>query len=244
MVFQFCMSACLRFANICYNHISAMFQVDKYHIIRSKRRTISLQITPQGQLLVRAPIRTPISVIQQFIDTNTTWITEHLEKTAKRKAAAHSYETGEKFLFLGKEVTLIIDTFKDIEIRGDSLHFPHVLTFRIQKELTEWYIRQARQVISGQVEIFAREMHTQYNGLTFSDTRSQWGRCTHDDRLQFSWRLVMAPLLTLNYVVIHELAHTIEKNHSSAFWSIVRAHTPSYRQQIKWLNTYGHSLVI
>ncbi len=75
-------------------------------------------------------------------------------------------------------------------------------------------------------------------------TKSQWGSCTHDNKLQFSWRLIMTPITVLNYVVIHELAHTTQKNHSRAFWDVVRRHCPSYNRQRKWLKEHGNSLVV
>jgi len=214
-------------------------------IIKSKRRTIALQIAPDGTLLVRAPLRASMHQIQQFIDYNREWIDEHLQKVEMRpRVDKHSFKEGETFWFLGNKVILTIGEFKQIEVKGDKLLFPRILVFRVQKELTAWYIKQARLLITQQVEYFAEQMKTSFISLTFSDTKSQWGRCTKDNRLQFSWRLIMSPLLTLNYVVIHELAHTLEKNHSRAFWSRVRLYNPSYRQQIKWLQTHGQTLTV
>lgn len=148
------------------------------------------------------------------------------------------------FLYLGKEYTLHTGNHTSISLHEDRLLFPHVLQFRLEKEITTWYIQQARSVISNQVEYYSKHMNTIYASLKFSDTISQWGSCSRDNNLQFNWRLIMAPLLVLNYVIIHELTHTLEKNHSSNFWSKVRLHNPSYKQQIKWLQTHGNSLKI
>lgn len=146
------------------------------------------------------------------------------------------------FLYLGKEYILHIGNHTKIALYENRLLFPQVLLFRLEKEITTWYLQQARKVIGNQVTFYAKEMKTTYASLKFSDTTSQWGSCSRDNNLQFSWRLIMAPLLVLNYVVIHELTHTLEKNHSSNFWSKVRFHNPSYKQQIKWLQKYGNSL--
>lgn len=148
------------------------------------------------------------------------------------------------FLYLGKECTLQTGNYQGIVLQEERLLFPHVLQFRLEQELTTWYVQQARKVISNQVIFYAKQMKTTYASLKFSDTKSQWGSCSHDNNLQFSWRLIMAPLLVLNYVVIHELTHTMEKNHSANFWSKVRFHNPSYRQQITWLQKHGNSLKI
>lgn len=222
-----------------------MSQQFTYKVQKSKRRSLALQVTPLGELIVKTPFHLPERMIEKFLNEHEDWIKEKLEKVQKRpKILSHTYTNGDTFLFLGHEVTLEIGDYKDISIKNGQLLFPLGLSFRIQKELENFYIREARQLITTQTEKFAKEMGTSFREITFSDTRSQWGRCTADNRLQFSWRLIMAPLLTLNYVVIHELAHTTEKNHSRAFWSIVRKYTPSYRQQIKWLNENGRRLII
>jgi predicted metal-dependent hydrolase len=219
--------------------------IPKPHIIRSNRRTVALQILPTGELIVKAPTRASLSFIHTFIEKNREWIEKHLQKARQgTPVLKHEYKHGEIFLYLGEKVMLTIGDYAEIAVSQKQLHFPHGIAFRIQKELKSWYIKQARDLITRQVAFFAEEMDAQYNDVTFSDTRSQWGRCTHDNRLQFSWRLIMAPLLVINYVVIHELVHTKEKNHSAAFWSKVRRYNPSYRQQIKWLKEHGNSLVV
>lgn len=152
------------------------------------------------------------------------------------------YKNGDRLLYLGKEYLLLIGNYTKINIHGDHLLFPKALQFRIEKELTSWYIRNATNLMTDQVISYAKQMNTHFLELTFSDTKSQWGSCSHDNKLQFSWKLIKAPLLTMTYVIVHELAHTKEKNHSATFWSLVRRFNPSYRQQIKWLKECGSDL--
>jgi hypothetical protein len=149
----------------------------------------------------------------------------------------------DEILYLGKEYKIKVGNYQAIKIIDDQLLFPIGLQFRINQELEAWLIRQARKIITEQVEYYSRQMKVIYRDLLFSDTKSQWGRCTRENKLQFSWKLVMAPLLTINYVVVHELAHIRQKNHSRAFWSIVRLYNPSYRQQIRWLKNHGQSFI-
>lgn len=147
-------------------------------------------------------------------------------------------------MYLGMEIQLKFSNSSEIRLEKDKLLFPKALEFRIQKSLQTWFKNQAQRLITQQVEYFARQMRTNYTELTFSDTKSQWGRCTHDNRLQFSWRLIMTPITTINYVVVHELAHTLERNHSKTFWSIVRRYCPSYNRQRNWLKEHGNSLIV
>jgi len=153
------------------------------------------------------------------------------------------YIDGEVFEYLGSKYALRVGDYTEIKIRDDKLLFPRALLFRAAKEIENWYIRQAKEIITAEVVRHAKEMRTSFTSITFADTKSQWGRCTADNRLQFSWRLIMAPFLVLRYVVVHELAHTIEKNHSRDFWKKVAQINPSYRQQLKWLRTDGNNLI-
>lgn len=210
-------------------------------IVKSPRRSIALQILPDGMLLVKAPSRMPRFIIDRFLSEHEDWIEKNI---AKVKTHLKNKRPDDEYLYLGKSVKLVLGNFTKISVKGDILQFPQSLVFRKEKELTDWFIREAREIITQQVNKYAEVMKTGYKEITFSDTRSQWGRCTRDNRLQFSWRLIMAPLLTLNYVVIHELAHTLEKNHTQLFWMKVRNINPSYRQQIKWLKDHGSSLRI
>jgi predicted metal-dependent hydrolase len=210
-------------------------------IIKSSRKTIALQIDPIGTLLVKAPFRTSDKKIEDFIRDHTEWIEKKLWELSRQ---SQNNRKENEYLFLGKIVTLQLGNYTSISVQDDKLLFPVGLLFRTEKELTKWYIHQAKEIITEQVEKCAQEMAADFKEITFSDTRSQWGRCTSDNRLQFSWRLVMAPLLVLNYVVVHELVHTKEKNHSQMFWMKVRNFNPSCKMQIKWLKENGHTLTI
>lgn len=214
-------------------------------LTRSNRKTISLQILPDATLQVKAPFYLPKFFIDKFLKEQDDWIKKKLVQLKRHEISKQKqYLPGEQFLYLGNAYPLQIGTYQEIEIRDGKLLFPQTLVFRAKKELTAWYIKKAQEMIEKRVIINAKEMGATYLSLKFSDTKSKWGHCTPDNRLQFNWRLIMAPLLVINYVTVHELAHTVEKNHSWRFWSKVRAINPSYKQQIKWLKEYGATLVV
>lgn len=214
-------------------------------IIRSNRRTLTLQILPDRQIIVKAPQFISLGDINKFVDKNSAWITQRLQALDEgRDFTKRQYIEGEEFLYLGKVYKFKIGNYSEIMLEDDYLLFPSFLLFRAQKELTSWYTKKSKEVINNQLKLYAKQMQTSYKSVMFSDTRSKWGSCTHDNRLQFSWRLIFAPLLALNYVVVHELAHTIEKNHSRSFWSKVRLYNPSYKQQIKWFKQHGDKLFL
>lgn len=212
-------------------------------IIKSFRSSIAMQIGPDGIVTVKAPRGMPNFFIERFIEDHADWIEKHKKALVKRpKTNKKKFVHGETFIYLGKSYQLHIGPHKALSIDGDKILYPEFLKFRIQKELLEWYQKQAREIIKGLVNEHAQIMGVSYSELYFSDTSSKWGSCSFDNKLQFNWRLIMAPQLVIRYVVIHELVHTVVKNHSRAFWSKVGVYNPSYRQQRKWLHDHGHTL--
>lgn len=212
-------------------------------VIRSIRRTMSLQISPRGELIVKAPFFIPEKVIYRFIKEKEDWIFKALQKVRARKEQTKTYQEGEEFMYLGDKYKLHIGDFKEIAVNG-TLNFPSFMIFRAKKELTNWYIKESKKLIIAQVEHMSKKMNAKYKNIRFSDTSSKWGSCFPDNSLQFNWRLIMAPLVVLNYVVIHELTHTIEKNHSRKFWGKVDLYTPAYKQHSKWLKNNKHLLSV
>lgn len=204
-------------------------------IVRSHRSSIQLSISKEGELVVKAPYLAPKFVIMQFVNSKIDWIEKTMEKVQKRIPKKRVYEEGEEFLYLGGVYKLKFYNGLKIVPKEGVLYFPKALEFRIQKELHIWYEKQAADIISKRVEYHSEKMNAMYKDIFFSDTSSKWGTCFADNRLQFNWRLVMTPLMILDYVVIHELTHTTEKHHQDSFWRRVRQFTPAYRQHRKWL---------
>lgn len=217
-----------------------MNSIPDYTISRSHRRTVSLHITPEGRLLVKAPFFVPSYFIRKFVEKHRVWIAKQVSNLHQSSnAIPKGYLEGENFLFLGNKHSLRFKESIHEIILNNELCFPSCLQFRIKKELTDWYVKQAKKIISERVNYFSSEMDTRYKKIGFSDTKSKWGSCGRDNSLQFNWHLVMAPLLVVDYVVVHELAHTFEKNHSRKFWKIVEKYKPAYRQYRSWLKNNG-----
>lgn len=218
--------------------------IQAFKIIRSNRVSISLQVEDNGELIIKAPCLMPKFLINRFIKEKNDWILETLEKINKTKSVKRKYVEGEKFLFLGKEYSLHLGNYSKIFLENNNLNFPKVLFFRIEKELKDWYIKNAKEKINQRLEFHSRKMGREYKTIIFSDTKSKWGTCFHDNSLQFNFRLIMAPLMVMDYVIIHELTHIREKNHSFKFWKNVELFTPAYKQHRKWLKENGKTLMI
>ena len=204
-----------------------------FELIRQHRRSISIHIDHFGNIVVKAPYLIPRFLISRFVGEKKEWINKKLKHTGKPLDIKKGSDKND-YLFLGSSYKLEIGDFKKIEV-ADTIHYPKFLSFRAEKELKEWYISQAKEVISKRVKYYAAILETTYKSISFSDTSSKWGSCSADNALQFNWRLVMSPILVLDYVVVHELVHTREKNHSHDFWIAVAKYKPAYKQYIKWL---------
>jgi len=217
-------------------------QIDK--LTRSKRRTIALVIERDGTLTVRAPMRAPQVLIQQFIHEKMDWITRTREKLKSIvQTPARQYTDGEIFLFLGSPFDL-----KLVGAQRPSLQFDSGFTLSrtAQKKgeaaFTCWYKERALEIISERVNQCARQYNFNPKQVKITSAKTRWGSCSPNGTLNFTWRLVMAPLDVIDYVVVHELAHLRIKNHSHKFWQAVETIYPEYKKQRKWLREHGEKL--
>ena len=197
-----------------------------YHLIRSKRRrkTISLHIKEDGRIVVSTPYYTPKWEIEKFIQEKQLWIfTKISEKKKQVKEAEKTFSSGERFLYLGEWYPLEIH---ELDQKGPPLRLSFG-RFILSKDHTEgardlfiqWYKREAKEKIAGRMEYYSHRLHLFPKAIRITNARSRWGSCSRDNRLSFSWRMIMASLTVIDYILIHELIHIREKNHSRRFWT-------------------------
>ncbi len=218
--------------------------MQEYTVIRQRRRTIALYINPNGTLTIKAPIFTPDFFINRFVKDKQDWIDKHLSRVKQYpQLEEKQFIDGEEFMFLGKTYPLQIVHSEEIQLT-DKLLFPFKKKRSIKKRIIDWYKEQALETVSKRVEKYATIMKVNYRSIDLSNAKKRWGACSHLDELTFNWRLIMAPLESMDYVVIHELAHTIEKNHSKQFWAIVQQFCPDYKIRRRWLTIHGNAMEV
>lgn len=176
-------------------------------LIRSNRRTISLEITPSGQVLVRAPRHISKVEIQRFVEGKSSWLAKHLQKRE--------------------------EDMDSLQAEG-----------RFTEEEIEKMLKLAKQVIPEKVAYYARLMEVNYGRITIRKQKTRWGSCSLEGNLNFNCLLMMVPPEVLDYVVVHELCHRLEMNHSSRFWLQVENVIPNYRKLRKWLKEHGSWLML
>ncbi|GAA0793923.1 M48 family metallopeptidase [Faecalicatena orotica] len=175
----------------------------KYEIIYSSRKTLAIQITPNGSVKVRAPKRCPKSTIECFLNEKESWILKHVNK---------------------------------------AMQNPPVMKNLLSVQERNRYIKIARDIFTQKTAYYASILNVTYGRITIREQKTRWGSCSSEGNLNFNWRLIFAPEEVLDYIVVHELAHRREMNHSQAFYAIVKSILPDYKKSQKWLRDNGRSL--
>lgn len=208
-------------------------------IIRSHRKTLSISIDPFGRLVVRAPRTCKEERIFAFLEEKETWI---LRKKAEREGAGIRLPSenldGESVLLFGENYTLRLWEYGNVylNVEEKQLFLPDQDT---KKKLVNFLKKEAKLLFLEYADRYAERMGTAYKKLSVTGARTRWGSCSFDDSLHFSFRLLYAPKEMIEYVVVHELAHTKHKNHSPLFWAEVGKYIPDYKKRRKWLKTHA-----
>jgi hypothetical protein len=188
--------------------------------------------------------------IEKFFNKQKRWLRRIIDEREKKlkEIRPKRYLTGELFLYLGIPYQLRIEDKMD---ECDSLTFSSnqfVLArnkvHQGGKLFIDWYKKKSREYIEKTVKRYSQVLGLNPGGIRISDALCRWGSCSSNNNLSFSWRLIMAPCSVIDYVVVHELTHMKEKNHSMRFWGLVVKIIPDYKNQRQWLKENGHLLTV
>ncbi len=221
-----------------------------YVLVRSRKRkrTISLQLKKDGCAVIHAPWRTSRAEIEAFFRKQKSWLEgkRRERENHDRACAPRSFVAGEVFLFLGTPCRLEIEEggngLDPLRFSGGCFVLKRTEASRARALFTAWYRKRAEEDLAGRLDRYGSLLSLRPRGMKLSDARCRWGACTHDNRLSFSWRLVMASPSVIDYVVVHELIHIREKNHSRRFWELLAKTIPDYDREKIWLHDRGHLL--
>ncbi len=209
-------------------------------MIRSRRRTLALQIAPDATLVIRAPHHLAQEEIDRFVTQKTAWITKNQRLMRERPPAPRrEFTHGEAHLYLGEAYNLLLVdqaatplVFSDGAFRLDRGYLD-----KARELFKSWYRYQAQQLIAARAQYYAKHYGFEYLRIRLTDTASRWGSCSARGVLSFNWRLVMAPMTIVDYLIVHELVHLHERHHQRAFWQKVEAIFPGCHDARVWLKT-------
>lgn len=223
---------------------------------RSKRaRRLRMQMNNEGKLTLVAPWYSTKKSVDRFVAQNIKWIEKQSAKieTQKKLRPKFRYQTGDTYYYFGEPVILSVNPsdrkLPTIKVRDDKM----VITLHkkiskadgvvaVRNTIEKFYRKKAEEVVHDRLQFFNEYYGFSYNRVTMRNQKTRWGSCSHSGNLNFNWRLIMAPIEVIDYVVVHELCHIGQMNHSPKFWSLVSQTTPDYKEVRKWLSNYHYLL--
>lgn len=213
-------------------------------IVRSNRRSLSLTISKSGELIVKAPKKLSLEYIFNFIQQKEKWITSKQHQIININQTNDALFLYNKFLFLGQLFTKNeVGKVKQVEVVEQEMVFPagcdesKTITLAIH-----FYKQMTKEILKNRLSYFAGLMQVNYEKVSLTNAKAKWGSCDSFGNLKFNFRLAMLPHKIIDYIIIHELTHLIEFNHSKQFYKIVESIMPDYIQQKNQLKTYNFLL--
>lgn len=219
-----------------------------YTVKRSaKRKKLTITVERDRSVVVYAPATTSDEKIREVIESKKPWIYEKTRHMQKYSGLPHppgkELVNGESALYLGRyyQIEIIREGISEIRFEQRFL-IPASLSCRRKAVMRDWYVAKAKEKILPRVRSFARELGVAFSNAKIVDNRYRWGSCTTNNNVNFNWRLIKAPMYVVDYVIVHELAHLMENNHTRRFWNIVRAQSPKMEKAKLWLKEHGQIL--
>lgn len=216
----------------------------EYKILYSKRKTIELRFENVNLLLIKAPKNTSPKHIADVLTNKTDWIRKTRLKLIQRWPVPKMM-AGEKILLLGEWRELEINPVghKKISLSGSGkIVISKDLAMQGAQALVPFYRQITRHWVHHFADLYSSKWQLTYKSIRINSAKTRWGSCGARNTLNFSWRLAMTPLLSIEYVVAHELAHIKHHNHSLSFWQFLEQMMPHYKQGQAWLKENGNKL--
>ncbi len=219
------------------------FSFKDIKIIRSRRRrTCALIVEPDGSVIMRVPLRLTAAAAEKLASSRMDWIMRKRSSALQEAQRRREMSAGVPFMGKVYGISFSEGSSEGISFDGSGFRLGGLLREIYPGLLGAWYRRRAAEVIGERLGYYAAGSGLSHSGFSLSGALRRWGACGGNGRLRFNWRLIMAPLPALDYVVAHELAHLRRRDHSRLFWKEVEAIMPGYREGKLWLKSNGRLL--
>lgn len=200
-------------------------------IIYSLRRSISLIINNDGEFIVRAPKNCSRLKIDNFIAEKKDWLIKKRREIYMNKPPEIDFNGGE-IAVLGKELTLSTANIKRVKSESNILYLPNIQS---KQYLVNYLKKELKKYLTIRVKEIAVGHGFNYQSISISSAKTNWGSCSGNNKLHFTYKLALCPLSVIDYLIVHELTHTVIKNHSVKFWKRIEKLMPNYKVYEKWL---------
>ncbi len=224
-----------------------MLQQPDEIIYDRRRKRLMVQVLPGGKVVLKAPMGTPRRQINSFLEQHAGWIIEKkaLMEMVNPPAQAYRFAEGELIWLAGRQYPLHLTgkgTRGLVFKQGQGFFLASAEQKRGAESLKTYYRETTRKAVTAIAEKYARQWGLQVKSIRITGAKRRWGSCSRQNSLNFSLRLAMVPTEALEYVVVHELAHTRHHDHSYAFWTFLGQMLPGYADQRRWLKQNGLKL--
>ena len=213
-------------------------------IERSNRKTLSIVVTSEGEVVIKAPLRLPLCEIQRFVQEKSGWIENKLAKIKNNTSQFSSVINYQKLLVFGN----ICTAYRSKSVKNIVFDGSRVLVCekwpqdKLMGKINSWYKKLANDYIISRVHQIAEIINLKPGLVKCTGSRGRWGACNNNKHIMINYRAVMLPKRLIDYIIVHELAHLVHLNHSKEFWALVGEIMPAYPSMRKELKQYGFAL--
>lgn len=224
-------------------------------LISSIRETIGIEVTMDNGVMIRTPPNTEDITIQRFLQDKEDWILKKLDKFNEIENHPHPKEfvAGERLSYIGRSYRLHVKSYDKKRIKFSFSKGKFLLYIpknkerdnsKIREKVVEWYKIQAAKKLQERVDYLAPKIGKSPSNVKVREFKSRWGTCQDDDSIDFNWRIIMAPMSIIDYVIVHELSHLVTRDHSKNFWSKLSAIIVDHEKRKEWLRVNGPTLTL
>ena len=202
------------------------------YIQRTARKTLSIIINEKGEVTIKAPKRMSESDIYKFVHSKEKWINSKVNSIKQQNEINNDLFNYKCILFCGKKYRVIKDTkAKDIQLEEGIITIKKLSSLKREVRVLEKFLKnKCLEIVGQRLKYFSNIMQLEPKKVVLMNSKRKWGTCDSDQVISFNWRIIMLTPNLIDYVIVHELSHLIEMNHSPAFWAIVSAVLPNVKQ--------------
>ena len=213
-------------------------------IERSNRKTLSLSVMKDGVVCIKAPIHMKDETIERFVQEKQDWIRSKLSIIHATRDKFSEIINYNKFLIYGNSYSLAYSDIKKIKTSDNfEILIPKKIdNSKLLKSIKAWYKKAAKEILTERISYLSNYAKLFFNEIKIGDSKGRWGACNSKGTIILNFRLLMLPPAIIDYVLVHELCHLKEMNHSKNFWSLVETILPSYEKAKKTIKEYSFLL--
>lgn len=223
------------------NELEIPYRID----FSTKRKTVAFIIERNGDVVVKAPAGFSVEKIGELVKKNRMQLYQKINHPQKIRTIKENITqlNGRSILFGGKNYKVFVDkeTVDQFIFNGKFIISENI-TDQFTLKLRNWLISEAKEKLIPKIIETAKKLGVEYNKIRVSDIQLRWGSCTPKNNININYRIIKAPAFVSNYIIVHELTHLIELNHTKEFWQIVKTAYPKYEEAKKWLLEKGELL--